>query len=75
MKRALIALLVTLLLAGLAAPPAYAGGRQAALRWVADHIRPCPQEDSRNCFWDAKNRGNKKGRSLVDLNGKKYFLR
>lgn len=34
--------------------------------WVTD---PCKMEDSRNCYWDARHRGNGKGRSFFDLHG------
>lgn len=48
---------------------------QHAIRVVATVLRPCPQEDSRNCYWDAGHRGNGIGHSFVDLNGTAYYLR
>jgi hypothetical protein len=41
--------------------------------WLAQHLRPCPLEDSRNCFWDSGERGNGSGRDFIDLNGKVYY--
>jgi hypothetical protein len=38
-------------------------------------VRPCRFEDSNNCYWDARSRGNGKGRSFVTLKGKTYFSR
>lgn len=35
---------------------------------------PCKWEDSRTCHWDARQRGNGKGRSFVNLYGKVYYL-
>lgn len=34
----------------------------------------CKYEDSRNCVWDAKHRGNGKGRSFINRNGKVIFI-
>lgn len=34
----------------------------------------CKYEDSRNCVWDAKHRGNGKGRSFINRNGKVTFI-
>lgn len=36
-------------------------------------VRPCRYEDSKNCYWDARSRGNGKGRSFVTLKGKTYY--
>lgn len=36
-------------------------------------VVPCKWEDSNNCYWDAKSRGNGKGKSFVTLKGKTYF--
>lgn len=38
-------------------------------------VEPCGYEDSQNCYWTAKSRGNGKGRSFVTLKGKTYFTR
>jgi hypothetical protein len=43
--------------------------------WLAEHLRDCPAEDSRNCSWDASERGNGAGRDFIDLNGKVYYRR
>ena len=43
------------------------------------NLPPCKYEDSRNCIWDASKRGNGKGQSFIDIDGKtikintKYF--
>lgn len=36
-------------------------------------VRACKHEDSNNCYWSAKRRGDGKGRSFVTLHGKTYF--
>lgn len=36
-------------------------------------VVPCKWEDSRNCYWDARSRGNGHGRSFVTLKGKTYY--
>lgn len=38
-------------------------------------LRPCVYEDSSDCFWDARKRGNHKGRSFVNIDGHVYLLR
>jgi hypothetical protein len=45
-----------------------------ALRVVAPLMKPCKFEDSHNCYWDAKTRGNGRGRSFVDLAGVVYYV-
>lgn len=35
---------------------------------------PCKYEDSRNCFWWAPARGNKRGWSFINLKGTVYYL-
>lgn len=35
-------------------------------------IPPCQHEDSHNCYWDAATRGDHKGTSFIDLDGKLY---
>lgn len=35
----------------------------------------CKHEDSRNCFYDAKRRGNGKGRSFANIKGKTYHVK
>lgn len=37
-------------------------------------MKALPTEDSKNGFWDAKKRGNGKGRSFYDVNGKTTFM-
>ncbi len=37
-------------------------------------LPPCLTEDSANCYWDAKSRGNGRGRSFVDIGGNVVFL-
>ena len=32
-------------------------------------LPPCPVEDSNNCFWDARQRGNGKGESFYVIDG------
>lgn len=34
----------------------------------------CKYEDSRNCVWDARHRGNGEGRSFINRNGKITFI-
>jgi hypothetical protein len=36
-------------------------------------LEPCGYEDSNNCYWTARSRGNGKGRSFVTLKGKTYY--
>lgn len=38
-------------------------------------LRPCPQEDSRRCFWHAPTRGDGRGRSFVVLAGRWHYFR
>lgn len=38
-------------------------------------LRPCPQEDSRRCFWHAPTRGDGRGRSFVALAGRWAYFR
>jgi len=38
-------------------------------------LRPCPQEDSRRCFWHAPTRGDGRGRSFVALAGRWHYFR
>jgi hypothetical protein len=35
----------------------------------------CKHEDSRNCYYDAKRRGNGKGRSFANIKGKTYYVK
>lgn len=37
-------------------------------------LRPCVYEDSSDCFWDARKRGNHQGRSFVNIDGHVYLL-
>jgi hypothetical protein len=34
---------------------------------------PCPEEDSRNCYWDATRQGNGIGTSFVNIDGTYYY--
>jgi hypothetical protein len=36
-------------------------------------LTPCEHEDSRNCYWDADERGNGEGVSFVDIDGVAYY--
>lgn len=36
-------------------------------------VTRCRQEDSRNCWWDAKRRGNGVGHSFVNLRGRYHW--
>lgn len=38
-------------------------------------LRPCPQEDSRRCFWHAPSRGDGRGDSFVALAGRWHYFR
>lgn len=39
-------------------------------------MTPCKYEDSRNCLWDARHRGNGIGRSFINIRGRViYFAR
>ena len=44
----------------------------AASRETA-YLPLCPTEDSANCIWNANNRGNWKGRSLIDYQGRLFL--
>jgi hypothetical protein len=46
----------------------------ATLASVAVEMPPCEYEDSTNCYWNAKERGNGFGHSFVSINGRSYFL-
>lgn len=35
-------------------------------------LEPCATEDSINCVWEARERGNGKGLSYIDINGGFY---
>lgn len=43
-------------------------------RAVARALPPCVYEDSTNCTWRAGVRGNREGRSFVNLHGRRYFF-
>lgn len=38
-------------------------------------VVPCKHEDSNNCYWNARKRGNGIGTSFVTLKGKTYAIR
>ena len=40
-------------------------------RW---RLTPCKHEDSRDCYWNARKRGNGIGRSFIDLRGTAYTI-
>lgn len=66
MRHTFATLLTSALLLGGAALPADA----AVKNW-----KPCKYEDSKNCVWDAKHRGNGKGRSFIcSKKGKITFI-
>jgi hypothetical protein len=49
-----------------------AGGRlyvELSTGRVYPHLRPCPAEDSRHCFWDATTRGDGHGTPVVKVHG------
>lgn len=70
---AVAAVLVTLSTGSQAAPAPKAP--TPTFDWLANHLRDCPYEDSRNCFWDAGESGNGAGQDFIDLNGKVYYRR
>lgn len=37
-------------------------------------LPPCASEDSNQCYWDAPNRGNGKGRSFYRLDGRTIYF-
>jgi len=57
------------------APTARRGYVEARLNNGALYrLRPCKQEDSRNCYWDAEFRGNGAGHSFADIRGSVVYL-
>lgn len=54
--------------------PATAGFNQCALH-DRINVRPCRYEDSDNCVWDARHRGNHRGTSYIVLHGTVTALR
>lgn len=48
--------------------------RREAIVVAFTQFPACEYEDSRNCAWDASERGNGLGRSFVDINGTPYYL-
>lgn len=40
---------------------------------IAEAFPACAQEDSANCVWDARIRGNGQGDSFIDVNGTAYY--
>lgn len=48
-----------------AAPAAPSTTHRAAPAMPAWALRPCPEEDSVNCRWDAGDRGNHRGHSFI----------
>lgn len=39
----------------------------------SDVLPACATEDSSNCYWDASTRGNREGRSFIDIGGVIYY--
>lgn len=76
-----VAVVVSLGLVGLAgqvreAPesPTVSPGSVATTDWTMGY-KPCPTEDSGEwCYWDAKTRGNGKGRSFVVTNDEVIYV-
>lgn len=38
-------------------------------------LRPCPTDDSSNCYWNARVRGNGLGTSYIDVRGVTYSVK
>lgn len=36
-------------------------------------LKACRSEDSNNCYWDARKRGNGHGRSFATIHGRTYY--
>lgn len=46
----------------------------ARMAYELGELAPCPTEDSSNCYWDARTRGNGRGRSFwVDDHGHVFY--
>lgn len=71
---AAIALSVTLVAAAPIPAPAHTIPASHAIVYRGIALRPCAQEDSNNCYWDAATRGNHQGRSFVTIKGVTYYL-
>lgn len=41
--------------------------------WSTWTLRPCPTEDSINCYWLADTQGNGTGRSFINFDGHTYY--
>ena len=37
-------------------------------------LMPCQSEDSTDCYWNAQERGNGRGRSFVNIDGAVFYL-
>lgn len=48
--------------------------RRAKVRETARYLDPCRYEDSRNCVWYAGKRGNGKGKSFIDVQGRNFYF-
>lgn len=71
MKKTITLLAGVALAATLQASPAEA---DYSLR-VSQQLRPCPEEDSLNCTWDAVALGNGTGQSFtIDKDGKRTYI-
>lgn len=74
-RKALTALTLTATAVTLTPAPVHAVDRDVAVnRWTRTHLDACPEEDSRNCLWDAATVGNQIGMSFVDVNGRALYL-
>lgn len=40
---------------------------------IGELFPECATEDSTNCYWDARIRGNGQGNSFIDINGTAYY--
>ncbi len=54
-----------------ALPATYAFGYASAP--VVASLPACESDDSTDCYWDARTRGNGEGRSFVDLGGAIFY--
>ena len=86
---AVIAIFVTLVVFILTGPPrvAKSADKPAAMQMEKGYTKtrgplvsavpilpPCASEDSDQCYWDAPNRGNGKGRSFYRLDGRTIYF-
>lgn len=66
-------------LVGLTAVAAFAFGLlvatpdRAQIQNPGDLLPACTTEDSRNCYWNAKEHGNGRGTNFIDIAGVTYY--